>query len=206
MSTAFVIIALVLALAATVLAFVFIVPDKKRSTLNKPLQIVHDLLNFKFLIIEKIMQALYIFSTAFVILFGVLSLFQVTKVYEGSYIDPNTFEYVNDYSYEWQGGYGLLLIILGPIAVRLSYELIMMAILLVKNVIRINNKLKDQNESDSASAFDIPAMPFPKKPEQPAQTVEQTATPVAPAVNDQPKFCMVCGTPTVNGQCPNGHM
>ena len=36
------------------------------------------------------------------------------------------------------GGYGLLIIILGPIAIRLSYELMMMAILLLKNVIAIN--------------------------------------------------------------------
>ena len=35
----------------------------------------------------------------------------------------------------------LLLIILGPIAVRLSYELMMMAVLLVKNVMEINRKL-----------------------------------------------------------------
>ena len=36
--------------------------------------------------------------------------------------------------------------VLGPIAVRLCYELLMMAVLLLKNVISINRKLKNQNE------------------------------------------------------------
>ena len=43
---------------------------------------------------------------------------------------------------KWLGGYGLLLMILGPIVVRLIFEFLMMALLLVKNVISINNKLR----------------------------------------------------------------
>lgn len=43
---------------------------------------------------------------------------------------------------KWLGGYGLLLMILGPIVVRLIFEFVMMALLLVKNVISINNKLR----------------------------------------------------------------
>ena len=44
---------------------------------------------------------------------------------------------------KWLGGYGLLLMILGPIVVRLIFEFLMMALLLVKNVISINNKLRE---------------------------------------------------------------
>lgn len=43
---------------------------------------------------------------------------------------------------KWLGGYGLLLMILGPIVVRLIFEFLMMALLLVKNVISINNKMR----------------------------------------------------------------
>ena len=55
---------------------------------------------------------------------------------------------------KWLGGYGLLLMILGPIVVRLIFEFLMMALLLVKNVISINNKLRAPGEqSDDADRF-----------------------------------------------------
>ena len=60
-----VILLLILAVAATVLAFIFLVPEKKYSRLNAFGKFMHKTLNFKYLIIEKILQALYIFSTAF---------------------------------------------------------------------------------------------------------------------------------------------
>ena len=37
--------------------------------------------------------------------------------------------------------------LLGPIAVRISYELIMMLVLAVKNIIEINGKLENKNAS-----------------------------------------------------------
>ena len=43
---------------------------------------------------------------------------------------------------KWLGGYGFLLMVLGPIVARLIFEFLMMALLLVKNVISINNKLR----------------------------------------------------------------
>ena len=68
------VIALVLAVVATVLAFIFLVPEKRREKLNAFGKFLHDALNFKYLIVEKVLQALYIFATAFVILYGVLQL------------------------------------------------------------------------------------------------------------------------------------
>ncbi|MBD9156729.1 MAG: ABC transporter permease subunit [Lachnospiraceae bacterium] len=56
---------------------------------------LHDACNFKFLIVEKILQALYIFFTALVILVGFFMLF------------------CSDWS-GWMGGKGILLMILGP--------------------------------------------------------------------------------------------
>ena len=122
MPTTMLIIAGVLALVATVLAFIYVVPEKKREKLGAFGKFLHDTCNFKYLMMEKILQALYIFTTAAVIIFGVLMLFRTEYNYwTGDRI--------------WMGGYGLLIIILGPIAIRLSYELMMMAILLLKNVI-----------------------------------------------------------------------
>lgn len=67
---AFGIIATILAIAATVVAFVMIVPESKREKLGRFGKFLHDAVNFKFLIVEKILQALYIFVTAYLILCG----------------------------------------------------------------------------------------------------------------------------------------
>ena len=87
--------------------------------------------------------------------------------------------------------------VLGPIAVRLCYELLMMAVLLLKNVISINRKLKNQNErSADADLFAVPEL-HRTQPAKPAAPV----TPVAPAA---PSFCTRCGAHLdENGHCPN---
>lgn len=215
----FLIIAVVLAIAATVLAFIFIVPEKRREKLNAFGKFLHDLCSFKFLVVEKILQALYIFSTAFVILFGVLQLFNVQR------------DYLTGAS-RWMGGTGLLCIIVGPIAVRLSYELMMMAILLVKNVISINRKLADETGSAGGDVFAAPDVEELKKaiqrkepqPQPPYQQPQppyqpQPQPPVQPQPEPQPQppvqpqpaweeparpaqFCRECGSRLENGVCP----
>ncbi len=217
----FLIIAVVLAIAATVLAFIFIVPEKRREKLNAFGKFLHDLCSFKFLVVEKILQALYIFSTAFVILFGVLQLFNVQRDYWTG-------------ASRWMGGTGLLCIIVGPIAVRLSYELMMMAILLVKNVISINRKLADETGSAGGDVFAAPDVeelkkaiqrkePQPQPPVQPQPPYQQPQPPVQPqspyqpqpqpqpSVQPQPvweeparpaQFCRECGSRLENGVCP----
>ena len=57
----FSVVAIIFAIAATVLAFIFVVPEKKREKLGTFGKFVHDTVNFKYLIVEKILQALYIF-------------------------------------------------------------------------------------------------------------------------------------------------
>lgn len=184
------IIAAVLALVATVLAFIFIVPEKKRPQLGAFGKFLHDTCNFKHLMVEKILQALYIFTTAATILFGVLMLFRTEYNYW-------TGERV------WMGGIGLLIIILGPIVIRLSYELMMMAILLLKNVISINRKLADQTGKDEGDVFNGSAVEElreaarQRKAAQAAQAA-QSAAPVQSA-----NFCGQCGAKLENGVCPH---
>lgn len=173
------IISLLVAIAATVLAFIFIVPEKKKEKLNAFGKFLHKTVNFKYLIIEKILQALYIFSTAYVILYGFFMLFYVQKGFYGNH---------------WYGGYGILVIILGPIIVRLVYEALMMGILLVKNVISINNRLSDKDTSKNEDLFNMPEIPVKKPKETPV--VEENAT-----TNN---FCTKCGAKLdENGKCPN---
>ena len=159
-------IALVLAIAATVLAFIFIVPAKRRDQMGKFGKFLHDTCNFRYLIIEKILQALYIFATALTILIGFFMLF------------------CTDWN-GWMGGKGILLMILGPIGVRVTYELLMMAVLAVKNIISINNKLRNQNGDAAAPDIFSPDMSnlkdaFGKKEPVPAAPAAP-AVPVAPA-------------------------
>ena len=79
------------------------------------------------------------------------------------------------------GGTGLLCIIVGPIAVRLSYELLMMVVLLVKNVIAINHKLADQTGRAAGDVFATPDVQelkvavLQRKTQAPAQEPVQAA-------------------------------
>lgn len=57
-SSGFATVAALLAIAATVLAFVFIVPEKRREKLNAFGKFLHDTCNFKYLVVEKLLQAL----------------------------------------------------------------------------------------------------------------------------------------------------
>lgn len=132
------ILGVTLALAATILLFIFILPDKKREKLPSILKLVHDIFNFKTLFLEKILQALYVFATMSCICVGFMMLFGFSSHYG---------------NVSWYGGRGLLLMILGPIAIRIIFEASMLFILLVKNVIQINNKLKNQNENTVSDGF-----------------------------------------------------
>lgn len=171
--TAAAIIGGIFAIAGTVLSLIFITPEKKKAQLNKFLAFIHDLFNFKYLFLEKVLKTLYILSTLFCICFGFFALFSGVRY--GGYYGPSRF-----HSF---AGVGLLVMILGPIIVRITYEGIMLFILLVKNTIQINNKLKDSS-SDSD--------PF------------EAAAP-APAAEPSYAFCPKCGTRYEQGldKCPS---
>lgn len=182
---AFGIIATILAIIATVAAFILVVPESKREKLGRFGKFLHDAVNFKFLIVEKILQALYIFVTAYLILCGFFMLFMAPETWTGRH---------------WLGGYGILLMVLGPIAVRLCYELLMMAVLLLKNVISINNKLRNQNEGKAQDGiFAVPDMSDLRQ-----QLRSKAVRPQSPQNPSAPNFCSKCGSPlNEDGKCPN---
>lgn len=171
----------VLSVVATVLAFIFITPEKRRAKLNAFGKALHDFCNFKYLIVEKIVQALYIFFTAMTIIEGVFMLFMAPYGH-------------------WLGGYGLLMILVGPIVVRLIFELLMMGLLLVKNVIAINAKLKNQNEGEVNGADVFAAPDFGEIRDTLRR--KETAAPAQPV--QQAYFCASCGAKLdADGKCPN---
>jgi len=145
-------ILLLLAVVLTVLAFIFIVPENRREKLSAFGKFLHDTCNFNYLLIEKILQALYIFLTVFAILMGLYTL-------------------VHNF---WVG---LALTIIMPIAIRLIYEFLMMAVLLLKHVIMIDNKLKNQNTVDKKPKTADPEF-ISREPKKPSPT----PAPAKPAV------------------------
>ncbi|MBE6621493.1 MAG: hypothetical protein E7630_00915 [Ruminococcaceae bacterium] len=169
------VIAFLLTLVATVLAFIFIIPEKKRARLNKFGKFLHDTFNFKYLVIEKILQALYVFATIFIVALGFCMLFYVQRGFFGGST--------------WFGGYGILLMLFGPIGIRLAYEFIMMFLILIKNVTQINNKLECPDETKK------------KKEKKPAAV---NAAPAAPVEQQPAPFCPTCGAKVESGGfCPN---
>lgn len=158
----------VLAVVLTVLAFIFIVPENRRAKLNAFGKFLHDTCNFNYLLIEKLLQALYIFLTVFSILTGVYTLFQ-------------------------SFGMGLLMMIGLPLLIRLIYEFLMMTVLLLKHVIMIDNKLKNQNTGDKkqqpeASVFASRERkkPAPAPAKEPVKKAAPAAKPVAKPAAERP--------------------
>ena len=137
----------IVALVATIVAFVMIIPEKKRPQFagNKFMIWLHDFLNFKTLWIEKILKFIYVLNTCTFIAIGFFMLFAK----EGVYL----------------GGFGILTMIIGPVITRIVYEFCMLSILTVKNLVEINNKLVPQKGSVADAAQQQPAPFTPDRPQ-----------------------------------------
>ena len=147
-------IGLVLAIGGTVCLYIFVLSKKSTNNRNKFLSFLRNFLDFRYLILEKALKALYIFCTAFLILYGLLIV----------WVNP---------------GLGLILLFIAPVVLRLTYECLMMFVLLVKNTMEINGKLKDQTPDETpVDLFDVP-LPFEKKA---APAPAEEAAPVAPVI------------------------
>ena len=156
------------------------------------------------MVIEKILQFFYILATAYTIIGGFFTLFTFETRYSYYSYSSRT---------EWVGYWGFVMMILGPIAVRIAYEVLMLAIIAIKNIIQINNKLKNQNEDgEGADLFSVAnfreyAPVRQQTTQEPIQDVrfQSVREPVVTEIPSQaPKFCIKCGTPlSEDGSCPN---
>ena len=77
---------------------------------------------------------------------------------------------------------GLLLLVVGPVVVRLVYEGTMMFIILVKNTMQINNRLRNNMSEKQEEA-----------PEEPAQPVIEYCEKCGKQIEDDVIFCSNCG-------------
>lgn len=193
-------VAVIISIILTILLVVLVVPAKRREGLPKFFQVVHDICNFKGLLLEKVLKVLYIFSTINVMLTGIFTWFS------GRYDFGMTFLA------------GLLILVLGPIIVRLAYEFMMLFVLLVKNVIQVNNKLNGKNDNPFVKDIDFDKFKNSNVPEQnytsPYAQPVQPIQPEQPVVqnnyqpqqnNDSVRFCTTCGTKITGNTdvCPN---
>ena len=114
------IIAFIIAIAAGIMVyFMFVKSDKQVSENLKKLK---DLLDFKTMLIEPILKIVYIIATVFIILFSF------------GFISINFVSF-------------LMVLILGPIGIRIVYELMMINIMIWKNTKEINDNIKDKNSA-----------------------------------------------------------
>ncbi len=180
-----IIITVVSFLAALVLSIIFL-PKSSRERMGNGGRFFHDLFNFRHFFIGDILKFIYIFLTVSTILEGIYMLIEV-------------------------GGEGLLIMLLGPVAIRLIYEFIMMFISLVENVSDINKQMKGQAPQQPQA----PTAPFTPPVQEPVNYASfvKPVTPVTPVEQapQQPqavfctncgakceadsRFCISCGTP-----------
>lgn len=143
---------ILLTLGATVCTYIFVLPEgkiKAKGFFGKVFASVRDIFTFKELFIDKILQALYILATLGCILVGFMLLFGF-RCYDSFW---------SGFSVTWTGGWGLLLMFVGPIAVRIAFEIIMMFVLLVKNVMQINGKLSAEANKTADDKVAVAAEP-----------------------------------------------
>lgn len=134
------VLGIISAIVLTVFLYIKVMPGKKDGTFNKGiLQFLHNYFNFKKLYLEEVLKCVFSLATIACVTTGALLLISTEEVYHYSYYSGSY------YTKESTFLYGLLVMVAGPIALRLVYEVMMMFILLVKNVMDINNKLKVNN-------------------------------------------------------------
>ncbi len=168
------VLGVVSSLILTIIFCFTVVPNKKRDSLKGFGRFLNDLFNFRGLLIESIVKTLYVFITVTFVVVGFFMLFAV-----------NTSEniFTGETTTVWYGWIGLISMIVGPIVTRLIFEGLMLFILLVKNTIQINNKLKDQYSVDECSKKEkkhhkqapvTHAVVTPPQPKEEAQTLSET--------------------------------
>ena len=170
-----VILGSIAALVLTIVLYITVMPRKLDGTFQKPiLQKLHDFFHFKKLYLEEVLKFFYVLATITVICIGVFMLLSYYESYSWSYYGGS------HYTQESTFGYGLGLLLVGPIALRLIYEVSLMFILLVKNTIEINNKLSKTNNATEAAVVEA--------------AVVSTVCPKCGAAHGQnDSFCTTCG-------------
>lgn len=154
------------ALAAVILLYIFVLPKKRNGTFSGSFaQWLHDYFRFKKLYIDSVLRFLFTFATIFLICAGIFFL-----IYFLITVPQKAFEAIV---------YCLSITVLGPIFLRLFYEVTMMLVMLVQNVMDINRKLDKFSEKEPASAK-APAKPVAERSEDDFSSIFANPAPSYP--------------------------
>ena len=161
---------LALAVLFTALLMVLVLPKEKDGRLPSVFQLLYDLFTPKVLVIEKLLQVLYVFLTCLAVLYGIVVFFNGFFTGIGNLV------------------LGLVVLAVGPLVLRVLYELVLLLVMHVKTVREIQRKL-------DGGLWTAP----PAAPQAPAP-----GTKSAPAANQPMVRCAACGTWYRQGQarCP----
>ena len=162
-------------LVITIILYIVVMPRSKDGSLGNFGQFLHNFFHFKKLYVESLLKFIYVLCTVGIFCAGIY--FTIIGFIEG----------IGEFVL-----YGLLALIIGPIAFRLGYEFLMMGILLVKNVIDINNKLPNNARCTAPVQSAAPVAPAAPKaapvvPVQPAAPKAESAAPKATPAPAAPK-------------------
>ena len=160
---------LVVAVVLTALLLVLVLPKQKDGHLPAFFQLLYDLFTPKALMIEKLLQVLYVFLNCLTVLFGIAIFFNGFFAGFGRIV------------------LGLVILVVGPVLLRVIHELLLLAVMQVKATREINQKL-DRLTGAAGSRAD-----------QGTETQTPPAPPAGPMVH-----CTHCGTwyREGAGRCP----
>lgn len=178
----------VLAVALTALLVVLVLPKEKDGHLPGFFQLLYDVFSPKKLVVEKLLQILYVFLACLAVLAGLFT-------FLGSLFRLDMIGLLG----------GLFLLVVGPLLLRLAYELLMLLVIQVKTTREIHQKLTRLAPPDPEPLKDTapeegPPQEAPPTPQEP--TVPKI--PLHPAPDQTMVHCPACGTwyRKAQGTCP----
>ena len=152
-------LAVLASIALTVILCIKILPAKYDGNFSKKLpQVIHNYFNFKSLYLESILKIMFTFLTIACIVVGIfVATIGNSFQFIANIANALEYDYIRYMDWIWEELFfnflgGIAIAVVGPIALRLAYEAVMMFILLVKNVIDINGKLKAPKAEAAAQA------------------------------------------------------
>lgn len=147
--------AVLLAVAATVAICLLFMKKSKAATYQGFARKLYEFLDFRQFWLGKILKVLYIFTSVYMIISGVFTMFQSSFLI------------------------GLLSMLLGPVVARIAYEMLLLLFSLYKEVKQINDNTAGgaPRREDEPSPYVPPAPVPPQRPQPPQQPSQRYAPP-----------------------------
>ena len=169
MSPVILIIPLAIALILTILSVIFISPRSRQPQLRGFFLWLHRLFNCDALLIDKLLKFFYILLSFAAILIGLTFVF--VGIAEGEGVISLA---------------GLGAMLLGPFVIRLLYEMMMLVVILVRNVMEINAKLGGKTVAPAPA-------PAPAPRREPVRPTVKLCPRCGSKLSPSARFCGVCG-------------